>query len=161
MISHRPLLGAMAAAALAFAAAAPAHAQSTVRVGWLTCNTSGGWGFVVGSEQDANCTFSHEDRVVARYKAHIEKWGVDIGYHGAGVLVWGVFAPSSGPPPGSLAGEYGGVQAGAAVGVGANANVLVGGNERTISLQPLSVEGATGVNVAAGVNELTLEYVPN
>ena len=42
------------------------------------------------------------------------------------------------------------------VGAGAGANVLVGGSNRTVSLQPVSVQGQTGLNLAAGVAELTL-----
>ena len=64
------------------------------------------------------------------------------------------------PAPGSLAGSYGGVTASATAVVGAGANVLVGGSNKTISLQPLSIEGNTGLNVAAGVAALTLTYQP-
>ena len=52
-------------------------------------------------------------------------------------------------------GEHG-VTAGGAVGVGAGANALVGGSDRSIALQPISVEGLTGLNVAAGVASITL-----
>jgi hypothetical protein len=34
--------------------------------------------------------------------------------------------------------------------------VLVGGSNKTISLQPLSIEGNTGLNVAAGIASITL-----
>jgi Protein of unknown function (DUF992) len=54
------------------------------------------------------------------------------------------------------AGNYGGASAEATVGAGLGANVLVGGSDRTIALQPLSVQGQTGLNVAAGVTELIL-----
>lgn len=160
---HRALAGAVAAGAVALAVGAPAHAQdgSGVRVGVLTCNEASGWGFIVGSTHDVHCTFEHDGRVVARYKGQIDKFGVDVGYQSGGVLVWGVIAPTNGPPPGSLNGKYVGATAGATVGVGATANVLVGGLDRSISLQPLSVEGQKGLNLAAGIGALTLEYVPN
>jgi hypothetical protein len=38
--------------------------------------------------------------------------------------------------------------------------VLVGGSGNSISLQPLSIEGNTGLNVAGGVAALTLTYQP-
>ena len=57
--------------------------------------------------------------------------------------------------PGALGGDYGGVTAGGAVGVGANAHALVGGGNN-VTLQPVSVEGLTGLNVAAGVASMTL-----
>jgi len=157
---HRPLAGALAASALALAFAAPAQA-SGVRVGVLNCRESSGWGFILGSTRDLRCVFVHDGRVVARYRGSIDKFGVDIGYHSGGILTWAVIAPTNGPPPGSLNGHYAGLTAGAAVGVGGAAHALVGGLDRSIALQPLSVEGEEGLNVAAGVGAMTLTYVPD
>jgi hypothetical protein len=159
-ILHRSILGAVAAAGLALVASAPAHAQSGVRVGILTCNVASGWGLVFGSSKEVNCVFSRDGRDLAHYQGHIDKFGVDVGYTAGGVMVWGVFAPTSGPPPGSLDGSYGGVTASATAGVGVGANLLVGGSDRSISLQPLSVEGNTGLNVAGGIAGLRLHYLP-
>lgn len=47
-----------------------------------------------------------------------------------------------------------------AVGLGVGANVLVGGSQNNITLQPLSVEGMQGLNVAAGIGILTLVHTP-
>lgn len=159
-ISHRSILGAVAAAGLALAVSAPAHAQSGVRVGVLTCNVASGWGLVFGSSKEVNCTLSRDGRDLAHYQGHIDKFGVDVGYTAGGVLVWAVFAPTEGPPPGSLDGSYGGVTASATAGVGVGANLLVGGSDRSISLQPLSVEGNTGLNIAGGIAGLRLHYIP-
>jgi hypothetical protein len=159
-ISHRSILGAVAAAGLALAVSAPAHAQSGVRVGILTCNVASGWGLVFGSSKEVNCTLTRDGRDLAHYQGHIDKFGVDVGYTAGGVLVWAVFAPTEGPPPGSLDGTYGGVTASATAGVGVGANLLVGGSDRSISLQPLSVEGNTGLNIAGGIAGLRLHYVP-
>jgi hypothetical protein len=101
------------------------------------------------------CTFTNKDHV-ERYEGSISKFGVDIGYQQSGVLIWEVIAPGEHPSLGALAGHYGGVTAGAAVGVGLDANALVGGFERSIALQPVSIEGMNGLNVAAGIGELTL-----
>jgi hypothetical protein len=162
--SDRPILGALAVGVFALAVAGGSNAQvhdpSGVRAGVLTCDEASGWGLVLTSSRDVDCTFSNNDgRVVARYSGHIDKLGVDVGYHDAGVLIWGVIAPTNGPKPGSLDGTYIGVTGGATVGVGASANVLVGGSDRSVSLQPLNVEGTTGLNIAAGVAGLTLTYV--
>ncbi len=159
-ILHRSILGAVAAAGLALVASAPAHAQSGVRVGVLTCNVASGWGLVFGSSKEVNCTFSRDGRDLAHYQGHIDKFGVDLGYTAGGVMVWAVFAPTSGPPPGSLDGTYGGITASATAGVGVGANLLIGGSDRSISLQPLSVEGNTGLNVAGGIAGLRLHYLP-
>ena len=50
-----------------------------------------------------------------------------------------------------------GAQATAGAGLGANA--LVGGTGRAFSLQPLSVSGQTGLNIAGGVTTVTLTSV--
>jgi hypothetical protein len=161
-ILHRSILGAVAAAGLALVASAPAQAQdgSGVRVGVLTCNVASGFGFIFGSSKEVNCVFARDGRDVAHYQGHIDKFGVDIGYTAGGVMVWGVIAPTQGIPPGSLDGAYAGVTASATAGVGVGANLLVGGSDRTISLQPLSVEGNTGLNVAGGIGALSLHYIP-
>ena len=80
----------------------------------------------------------------------VNKYGVDIGFTKEAHIVWLVFAPGA-IGKGALAGDYGGVTAAVAVGVGVGANVLVGGSSKQITLQPVSVEGSVGLNVAAGV----------
>jgi Protein of unknown function (DUF992) len=146
-------------AAGALASGTPAQAQG-VRAGTLTCNVSSGFGFVFGSSRSVNCTFAPAGGPPQHYVGSIDKFGVDIGYTKGGVLVWTVLAPTTSPAPGSLAGSYGGATASATAGVGVGANVLVGGSNHTVSLQPLSIEGNTGLNVAAGVAALTLTYQP-
>jgi Protein of unknown function (DUF992) len=136
--------------------APPAHAQG-VKVGVLTCNVSSGFGFILGSSRSVNCTFSPAPPNYEHYIGTINKFGVDIGYIHGGVLVWSVVAPTATPTPCALAGTYSGVAANATVGVGAGANVLVGGNGNSFSLQPVSIEGTTGLNVAAGVASMTLQ----
>jgi hypothetical protein len=153
------MVGAFGIAA-ASALPVPAHAQGGARVGTLSCNVAGGWGFVFGSSKALHCVFSpgpggHPER----YAGTIQKFGVDIGYTQGGVLVWGVFAPTTNVAPGALSGGYGGATASATVGVGAGANALIGGSNRTISLQPVSIEGNTGINVAAGIGAITLRLV--
>ena len=39
-------------------------------------------------------------------------------------------------------------------------NVLVGGFDKSITLQPVSVEGDKGLNVAAGIASITLHAAP-
>jgi len=154
---------AIAAAVLAggaFALGTPAaQAQSGVSAGTLSCNVEGGWGFVFGSSNDIRCTYSGPG-VHEHYAGHINTYGVDIGYTQEGVIIWGVFAPTAQVGPGALSGEYVGATAGAAVGVGVGGNVLVGGSNRSISLQPLSVSGSTGLNIAGGIGAITLRLVP-
>ena len=152
-------IGALSLAVGALALGSPAQAQA-VKAGVLTCNVAGGFGFVFGSSRSINCTFAPAGGAPQHYVGSIDKFGVDIGYTKGGVLVWTVLAPTTSPAPGSLAGSYGGATASATVGAGAGANVLVGGSGKTITLQPLSIEGNTGLNVAAGVAALTLTHQP-
>ena len=72
-------------------------------------------------------------------------------------MTWAVFAPGR-INRGALAGSYGGASAQATIGVGLGANVLVGGFKRTIALQPLSIQGQKGLNIAAGIAGLSLRY---
>ena len=145
-----------AAVGIAAASAAPAGAQGGVKVGTLTCNVSSGWGFVFGSSRALNCTFAGAGGRYEYYVGNIMKFGVDIGYTQGGVLIWTVVAPTAVLAPGSLAGSYAGGTASATVGVGVGAHALVGGSNNTIALQPLSLEGNSGLNVAAGIGAIQL-----
>ena len=55
-----------------------------------------------------------------------------------------------------LAGTYTGATAEVSVAAGLGANVLVGGSNRTVALQPLSVQGQVGLDIAAGIGQLEL-----
>src|SRR5580693_8175014 len=88
-----------------------------------------------------------------RYTGTIDKFGVDMGYTAAAVIVWGVIAPTANLGPGSLAGNYAGASAGAAVGAGLGANALIGGSNQQIALQPLSIEGQTGLTLRQGLRQ--------
>lgn len=156
--TSRNVLAAMALAGAAFLFAAPANAA--VKAGMLTCHVSSGWGFIFGSSKDLRCLFQPPEGAVEHYRGTINKFGVDIGYTQAGVIAWGVFAPSSSVHPGALSGHYVGASAQATAGIGLGANALVGGFRHSIMLQPLSIEGSTGLNVAAGIGSITLHYVP-
>jgi hypothetical protein len=131
-----------------------------VKAGFLTCNVSSGWGFIIMSTRDLNCVYTSPAGPPEHYAGKISKFGVDIGYQQSAVIVWGVIAPSTTLAPGSLAGDYAGPTGGASVVVGAGANVLVGGSNQSIALQPVSIEGSIGLNVAAGIAAITLSPAP-
>ena len=149
---------AVAAAGLALAAlpmGSPARAAITVKTGMLTCHVGSGYGFIFGSSRNLNCTYAGNGRV-EHYTGDISKFGVDIGYLQSGVIIWAVLAPTNDLAAGALSGNYGGVTAGASVSVGGDANVLIGGSRHELSLQPVSIEGDKGLNVAAGIASITL-----
>jgi len=148
------------AAALA-ACVGPAAAQSGVQAGVLECRGSGSIGFLIGSVHEFTCIFRSADAgPIVPYHGVVRKVGLDLGVTEGSVLGWAVFAPTRDIGPGDLAGNYAGVSAGAAVGVGGNANVLVGGSNSSITLQPLSLQGQTGLNLAVGVAAFELRYGP-
>ena len=151
------LVAAAAASALALGAA-PAAAQSRIAVGQLVCEMAPNVSFIIGSVRDMTCTLRPAMRGVARgtYTGQVRRFGLDVGMSGKGSLVWTVLAPTAKVGPKDLRGTYVGASANAAIGVGLGANALVGGSNNTIALQPLSVEGQTGFNIALGVAELTL-----
>jgi hypothetical protein len=133
----------------------PSAAQQT-RAGVLTCDVSAGLGLILGSQKELSCAFAptgsgrRED-----YDSVIIKFGLDLGITGGGVMVWEVFTRTV-AGPGFLAGDYAGVSGEASVGAGLGANVLVGGSDRTVTLQPVSVQGQIGLNFAVGVAALHL-----
>jgi uncharacterized protein DUF992 len=145
----------VAVGALALGSQAPAQ-PAGVKAGVLTCNVSSGWGFVFGSSRSLRCTYSPKPGIAEHYAGAIKKFGVDIGYVSSAVIVWGVIAPTADVGPGALAGDYAGATASASVGVGLGANVLVGGSNKQFALQPVSIEGNQGLNVAAGIGAISL-----
>lgn len=148
------ILVALAAVVLSAGSAA---AQSRVEVGVLDCRGATK-SFIVGSVTDMRCTFRRSDRRGDRYRyrATINRIGPDISIFETTVVRWAVFARTRQIGPGDLRGSYGGIGAGASVGVGLGANALIGGSNNTIALQPLSVQGHTGLGIAVGIAGLTL-----
>lgn len=158
-MSKRRIFGAIGAATLAIGllAAGPTFAaKSGVNVGTLDCRVAPGVGLVVGSSKAMDCVFRRGNGRVERYVGRVTRVGVDIGITGEGHMAWLVFAPGS-VKRGALAGGYAGASAEASAGVGLGANVLVGGFKRSITLQPISIKGQTGLNIAAGIAGLSLK----
>ncbi len=143
------------ACTLTAAFAVPAEAR--VRAGSLNCTSGTTVGMLIGSRQNLRCVFiaSGTDHRY-HYTGTVTRLGVDLGITSGARFVWAVFAPTSHVGPGALRGGYVGASGSASVGIGAGANVLIGGSNNTISLQPLSVEGRRGVNLALGVANMQL-----
>ena len=139
---------------------AQAPPQGT-KAGVLACKLSPSIGLIIGSRQRMSCRYDRNGGGPPEfYTGVMNNIGLDIGITAGGALAWGVVAPTAGPMRGALAGTYVGASGAIGVGVGVGANVLVGGSNRSIALQPLSVEGSVGVNLSLGVSGLTLTWVP-
>ena len=147
-------------ALIALAIAAPAaEAKSGVKIGLLSCGIAGGVGYIIGSSKAVDCVFQPASGGKdEHYRGSIGKLGIDIGVTSQSVVAWAVFAPGK-TKRGALQGNYGGVSAEATVVAGLGANVLIGGFEKTITLQPVSVQAQTGLNIAAGIAGLRLTFV--
>jgi Protein of unknown function (DUF992) len=154
----RTAFAAMAAMAVALMTVlAPADAQPRrVELGTLTCSMSSSIGLIVGSQKNVNCIFrGWPGEPEEAYTGTMTTVGLDIGITTGGVIVWTVFADTS-RYGAMLAGKYVGATAEVSIAAGLGANVLVGGSHRTVALQPLSLQGQVGLDIAAGVGELDL-----
>ena len=152
------LLGVAFAALVASFATANAQQQG-VRVGVLECRGGQNVGMVVASNTTLQCVYRGEGRRPEPYLAHVSRFGVDLGVTENTSLAWAVHAPTQRIGRGDLAGNYGGVGGNVSFGLGGGGNLLLGGSQNSFALQPLSLQGQTGVNVTGGVVGLDLEPV--
>ncbi|MGB7099349.1 MAG: DUF992 domain-containing protein [Xanthobacteraceae bacterium] len=149
----------IAAASLALTAAPSAAQPRQVQVGTLTCSLSASIGLIVASQKNVNCVFrGRPGEPEEAYTGTMTTVGVDIGVTSGGVIIWAVFADTD-RYFGMLTGTYAGATAEVSVAAGLGANVLVGGSHRSVALQPLSVQGQIGLNVAGGIGALELHPV--
>lgn len=133
----------------------PTQARTGVKIGTLVCNIEGGIGLVLGSSKDMRCTLHKLNGKVEHYTGVVRKFGLDIGVTGKAKMAWTVFAPGR-VNKYALRGTYVGAAVDASLGVGGGGKVLVGGFNKSLTLQPVSVQAQTGANIAAGVSTLVL-----
>ena len=153
---RRSLMGALILALAGMSFNADTTQAQRIRSGVLNCDVSGGLGLIIGSQRSVNCLFTPDTPGPQEgYYGTITKFGLDIGATAGGSMVWAVYADTS-RGYGFLAGDYAGASGEATVAVGLGANVLVGGSNRTVALQPLSIQGQIGLNLALGVANLSI-----
>lgn len=131
---------------------------ASLKLGYLTCHAAAGWGDIVTSSQKLRCVYSPFHGAPERYTGTITKVGVEVGYSSSAVILWGVVAPSYNVPAGALAGNYGGVNVGATAVYGGGISAIFGGFKHSIELEPITISGDKGLNLAAGVEKLSLHY---
>ncbi|MBL4726460.1 MAG: DUF992 domain-containing protein [Rhizobiaceae bacterium] len=155
----------LAAATIILAATASQFSSTSaqaanVELGVLTCDVDGGVGLLIGSKKDLECVFvpANVNEPEDWYFGSVTKIGLDIGITAATVIKWIVLGVNvNSAAPGSLSGRYGGVSASASLGIGVGANALIGGSNKGFVLQPFSVEGKVGINLAVGLTGLVLK----
>jgi hypothetical protein len=138
-------------------AASTANAESRrVQIGTLTCPLSSSIGLVIGSQRNVSCMFRGvPGEPDEPYTGTMTRVGLDVGLTTGGVIIWTVFADTS-RHKGMLTGTFTGASAEMSIAAGLGANVLVGGSNQTLALQPVSVQGQIGLDIAAGVGSLDL-----
>lgn len=143
----------------------PVHVSAAgggAKVGVLTCSQVAGTkrNLLITSSTQVTCTYNGDDGSAENYKGETGiGLGIDLSWKAEEVVKWVVIAASSDVSPNNhaLAGKYYGAKAEATAGVGAQANVLVGGGNKSFTLQPLSLGGQTGFGAAGGLGYLYIE----
>ncbi len=158
MTGYKSLFLAAAACGLAFAPTTTS--AQTATVGVLQCHLSGGVGMILIENQALDCVYKGLSGQPQHYVGRLTNVGANIGISGPGVMIWNVLTATNKVGPGDLAGDYAGAQGSVAVGGGVGGAVLVGGSGNSISLQPVSVSVGTGLNVSAGIGNISLQYMP-
>lgn len=156
-MNSKRIFSAALSIATALSLAGAAAAQNKVTLGTLTCSGGAGPGLILGSKKSYRCRFEPSNAGgTETYTATVTKIGLDVGVTGKSVMIWTVLASSGKTRRGMLAGNYAGAAADVAIGIGGGAKVLVGGSKKSVILQPLSVQGQSGMNLAIGVANMTL-----
>jgi hypothetical protein len=161
MYCRRLLLATLALAATLAEPAGAQAPQSWTLARTLDCKVDPNVGFTMPGHQSMRCLFTPTAPIPPEaYAGALNTSDQNVGISSGGVLGFAVLAPTTGLSPGALAGEYVGVSGDAGIGVGAGPNVLLGGSNRTVALQPSSLQGSITLNVVAGLSLLKLRPLP-
>jgi hypothetical protein len=148
----------IAAAAAVTVLAAPQAAAAGTRLGRLECHVRDGEGLIIMEKERMNCTFTPVEGAVEKYVGTIRKYGLTVGVAAGTVIVWAVVAAHGGGyRPGALAGQYDGIPASASTGLGVSDEALIGGSDKSIALQPVSVQGQAGLDIAVAITDMDLD----
>ncbi len=146
---------------VALAAPGQASAAEGVNIGLLKCRTIPGTTvqLLIHSSVGLNCVFETANGKESYKGESGIGLGIDLSWKRDENITYAVLSASKDYKMGSysLAGKFVGAKASATVGVGAGVAVLVGGGAKNISLQPLALEGSTGLGVAGGIGYLFIE----
>ena len=138
----------------------PAYSQgSSIRTRVLTCRTSASVGLIVGSRQRLRCQLKTDNGKIQNYTGTIGRLGLDVGVTAGGADGMGGLGQYRQHSLRRARRRLCRGERRRILGAGVGANVLVGGTRKSISLQPLSVEGQVGVNLALGIAKMTLTPV--
>lgn len=143
--------------------AIPARADAAgIKLGVLKCHQVQGSGvnLLIHSTVGVNClftSFTGERQAIYKGETGIGL-GIDLNWNKSETIAFTVFGATTNPGASHpLAGKYVGGRASVSLGLGAGAQVLIGGGGGQITLQPLALESARGIGLAAGLGYLYLE----
>jgi len=151
----------LAATLLALPAYTNARAQGGIELGILSCRSVPGTqsNLILHSTVDLKCVF----RGVGGEEAYNGQTGValglDLNWRRSETLYFTVLGGTTDTRIGSygLTGNYVGGKASATADFGGGEAALFGGGSKNFSLQPVALEGTSGLGVAGGVSYLYLE----
>lgn len=146
------------AASATFAASKIPSNDGRIEVGYLSCTMTGSSNIIVVSEQQYDCIFDGDSLIDGKYKLSVKKYGLDLSITETDELRWAVLAPSKLDFNGVIDGEYAGIAADVAIGYGIGAKALLGGGDKSIAMQPVSVTKGEGLGAAFGVERATLTF---
>ena len=138
-----------------------ARAEQALELGVLRCHAVPGTGYnlITRSTADVECTLTGSGGFEESYRGETGiGLGIDLNLDREATIANTVLAAGDVDPGNyALAGKYAGAKASITVGVGVVAAVLVGGREKSFGLQPLALEGSTGLGLSGGIGYLYLE----
>jgi len=136
------------------------HSSAGTKIGILTCDAVPGskLNLLVHSTTDVECTFnSTAGEGTEHYVGETGVgFGIDLKWDSESHLVFTVFAAEGSGSNKLSSGKYVGVGAEAAAGLGLGAHALVGGSNKSVSLQP-AIQAGVGVGASAGLTYLYLQ----
>ncbi|MDX8391658.1 MAG: DUF992 domain-containing protein [Mariprofundaceae bacterium] len=140
--------------------AAPMHTSAGGKLGKLQCQTIPGSGInlVIHSTLQVKCVFTSTAGETEHYKGETGvALGVDLSFKKEAEFAFVVLAADFKQGVYKFAGKYFGANADATIGRGLGVGALIGGNKKSVSLQPLGVSVTKGVGVSGGLSYLYLE----
>ncbi len=118
---------------------------------------------IIKSSVDVDAVFTDSKGNKEHYIGEMgTELGLDFSYKTEEVIEYAVISASSAYKSGSYAleGKYFGQDASVALGLGAEVKVLVGGFDKSFTLQPLAIGGVKGAGVNLGMGYLKLKKDP-
>jgi hypothetical protein len=118
---------------------------------------------LIRSSVEVQATFTDEAGKKEHYIGEMGiKMGIDLSFKSDETLGYAVFSVASDYKTGShaLQGKYFGQKASAAVGAGPSVQLLIGGLEKSFTLQPIAIGTTEGYGASGGLGYLYLQKAP-